>query len=902
MTRMKKSWSPVSFLKLQSINLCGSHLGSLLSLLVVSITPLFLTKALWGEVVAGQRPQAWDGTGHYALAQIYVQFGFPSTFGWTHAFFGGLPFPNFYPPLFYWLIALLDYTHLFSLPTAFKIVLVIPVSLVPAAIWMMAWKVTGKNWRAATAAALVILPLLVDQRFFNSTGLMGLNYPSTFLLGMYSQPLGFVLLIAWYVLYSSRRIFRLWGFALSSILLALALLANFFGATTAALLVVTTVAHDALKLIREDDAITRRQLWRTLAARAFSPIVAGCLASFWVAPLAASYDYFVTRPHSIPLNMLVPAVMWGWYGLAAAGVVIWLRRPTPQMWPYLATCLTLAGGVFFAAAFSPRWFPLHPPRLITTLNFLLAVPAGIAASAVLQQIFQRVWRRPSPQRQHSTSRIRSQRKQITNAGSLQSRPFGMIAVTILGSIGILIAVSWITPSDYSLAFYPDGHNERIDPVLRFAEHHRDGRYLVEVPPFSDVESALDARAINSYLGAQGNEAVSLFFREAAPNVLFFNPLVNALSTQPDAFGISSVLTADRDFAQQPLARHIERARFAGIRYLVMTTPTMKNRLDSEIAVEARHDLGPWSVFDIGKGAYQEGQLTGARTLAYQPALVIGDFSFKLRRREEYDFVRFAEEQFGDNWFDVLLARSPESRIDRLTSLDNFGAVVVDTYAYDDEARAFELLRDYAQRRKLVLLASDSSLFRRISDQIAQFPNAQIIDRPLGRARGEWIEADRPAFNYGTSAVRRAWREIQQALDQSKVEIPPAGVMSVKSEKTPLTISLAPNSTTAAPSEPVPVLVPTSYHPNWQRTDGETIYPATPFFMLTFIREPTQLIFARRPLDWAGLVASAVTLFLLIAYLLWCYGPSAARFVSHKTFAKAGSAPPPAVTSHARRSV
>ncbi len=172
---------------------------------------------------------------------------FPNTFGWVHDFFAGMSFPNFYPPLFYWLVALLDHIHLFSFLTAFKIVLIVPVLLLPTAIWTLAWKVTDKNRLVATAAALVVLPLLVDHRFFNSTGLMGLNYSSTFLLGMYSQPLGFILLIAWYVLYSSKHIHQPWCFTLSSILLALALLANFFGATTAALFVLSTSVYDSLR-------------------------------------------------------------------------------------------------------------------------------------------------------------------------------------------------------------------------------------------------------------------------------------------------------------------------------------------------------------------------------------------------------------------------------------------------------------------------------------------------------------------------------------------------------------------------------------------------------------------------------------------------------------------------------
>src|SRR5207253_6191001 len=72
---------------------------------------------------------------------------------------------------------------------------------------------------------------------------------------------------------------------------------------------------------------------------------------------------------------------WGWYTLAVIGIVCWLRRPTQAMWPFLATCFALAAGVVFATAIAPQWFPLQSVRFLSTLNFLLAVPAGRALAS-----------------------------------------------------------------------------------------------------------------------------------------------------------------------------------------------------------------------------------------------------------------------------------------------------------------------------------------------------------------------------------------------------------------------------------------------------------------------------------------------------------------------------------------
>ena len=50
------------------------------SLLLITLLPVLLNTKLCFEFWQGSRAQAWDGSGHYALAQIYDQSIFPETF------------------------------------------------------------------------------------------------------------------------------------------------------------------------------------------------------------------------------------------------------------------------------------------------------------------------------------------------------------------------------------------------------------------------------------------------------------------------------------------------------------------------------------------------------------------------------------------------------------------------------------------------------------------------------------------------------------------------------------------------------------------------------------------------------------------------------------------------------
>ncbi len=762
---------------------------------IITVLPVALSQKLWLEIWRGARPRAWDGTGHFAIAQIFDQTIFPDTFGWTHAYFAGMPFPNFYPPLFYWCVALLHHTGLFSFAAAFKLVLTIPVLLMPIAMWLLARTVSDNSRLAATGAALAATALMVDSRFlpfFPS----GLDYFSTFQIGLYTQPLGFVLLMLWYVSYTSAHKSRL-KFALSCLLLALTVLANFFNAITATLIIAATLASDLIQYRRAPDSNQKASERRALLVHLAAPLVAVGLTSFWLVPMLTQYDYFVTRPSIIEINKLVSPALLVWYFLAVIGIILWLRRPTRAMWPYLVTCFVLAACVMFAATIAPRWFPLQSSRFLTTLNFLLAVPVGQLIAAAFRAFAKLL------------GEIQTREQPLTLR---QARHTTGTAVFVL----MLLALTSPGPKS-AYAFYPAGETADIDAVLDFARQHRDGRYIVEVINPAATDVSFDARAINSYLGAQGNETLSAVFHEASPNALFSLPLVNAFSNYPDSFGISSVLSDDIDFAAQPLAAHLDRARLMGARYLVIRSPAMKEQLSGETAILARHDFGTWGIFELKGGAQPH-----VRALAYRPALVLSPLTLKQRRGNEMSFIRLIEEQVADGWFDVLLARSPEMKIDRLNDTENFGAVILDTYGAEDENLAFERLRELAHRRALILLSSNAKLFQRIRASITEFPLAVIVERAVEEP-SEILETIRPARHYQSSAIRQGWAAIRNVLDRTKIAVGPATITGETGQG-----SIQLNSAATVPDESIPTLIAMTYHPGWRRIDESPVYAITRF--------------------------------------------------------------------------
>jgi len=786
-----------------------SRLNTVYWLGVISLLPVALTSFIWLEVVRGVASRAIDGSGHYAAAQIYDREIFPDTFGWTNGYFAGMPLPNFYPPLFFWTVSFLHHTHLFSFATAFKLLIGLPLLLMPLVFWCVAYRLSNGDQRIAIATAIASATLYSVGEIFQPN--TGLDMSSTLLDGFYTQPLGFVLLLCWMLFYLNPQQTTA-RFAASAVLLTLTVLTNFFNAITAIVFIGSVLLWDIVTLIRSSDPVERSGLRNNLLLHFLSPWLAVALSAFWLVPMLSSYEYLVTRPLIRPLSSLVTRPLWLWYFLAATGALIWLRRQKGVLGPYLLACLILLVGAVFAGSFAPVWFPLQVFRFFSTINFLLCVPVGISL-AYLAELYLKKRASWASQSEAKPSRA----KQIVAVA---------LAVIVIGALAVSASSKKLTRAS---AFYTAETIPRINPVLEFARNRKDGLYLVEVLP-SVAPGGLvrsDSLALNAYLGAQGNETVSIVYREASPNSSFFNAELNAFSAYRENFGISSALLSDLDFINQPFAQHIKRLQFIGVRYLIIGTPETKNYLSHEPEIVARHDIGDWTIFEIRP------VVTPIRTLQYRPALVVSDFTVKLRRSNQYDFIRLAEEQFNDAWFDVLLVRSPERKIDLLPQLEQFGALIIDTYDYQDEATALARLKNFAQDHTLILLSSDAPFFNRIKSEI---PSAVVIERAREDA-GDWITAIDPSEHYDGTSIRNTWKQIRSALDRGKV---------------------------ASSGQPAPVLIPQTFHPKWVRADNEPLYATTPFFTFGFFDQTPSLSFQRTRYDrWALWCSAAALVFLVV---------------------------------------
>jgi hypothetical protein len=803
---MKKPKFPRASVKSESLVVESLEQSSLKNFLMqffpaflVTLLPLIITKDHWIRIWNGGFPRAWDGTGHYAVGQIYANEIFPDTFGWIDNFFAGMPFPNFYPPLFYWLTALLSKIGIFSFLTSFKIIVCLPIILMPLGIWFLAWKISEKNRTIATLSSLMCVWLSVDYHFVSAAFPLGLDYFSTFQIGLYAQPLGFILLLIWLFVYQDEEL-NLRKIGVASVLLALVILANFFCAITACVFILAYFLNDLSEFIFKKVSLIqfRQKTFRRLSV----PILAVCLSAFWLVPMISQYKYFVTRPTHVAL-FPSPAV-WLFYAAALVGCVVWLRKYTGRKF-YVFACACLGILIFFVSPIAPSWFPFQTNRFLANFNFLLCLPVAFFLNFAFVKASQIFFAK------------------ITFIDLRKLKVTGLF---------VIIAVSFflIKSPKYELSFYTDKEFERIEPLLNFAENNPQGRYLVENPDPNYPMAQLDGRAINSFLGMQGNKTANIVFRESSPSSLFFNPLVSVFSAHPENYGISSILADDLDFKEQPVEKHLEQAKFLGIKYFVIISPAIEEKLAQAKLTE--HKFGAWSIFEIGQVSYSE-----AQNLVYKPALIVSDFSLKVRKSDDFSFLRLAEEQFNDAWFDVLLVHNPRNnKIDNLTDLENFGTIVIEKYDYDHETEAFDILKTYSQKNLLILFDSENNLVKRIKASVAEFANLEIIDYPTEK-KSHQLENEYPSFHYNESKIRSVWKQIKENFENQKVTA--NDLFLIQTKKT--------------------------FHPNWQASNQT--YISTPFFTMTS-NSADEHSFQKNWIEVTFFWLSILFWFICILLILW----------------------------------
>lgn len=629
-------------------------------------------------------PGGWDGVPHHAIADLYARRLFPAISGWMPEYFAGMPYPNFYPPVFYMVVAALTKLGA-STRDAFLGVQTAASIAVPLLTYLCGRRLAESRAAGLVAGALAT-GLMVDH---NPLWRMGISLPSTFDAGLSTQLLGhcFLLLFFHALLHADRRRASA---ALAALFFGLVVLTNVHMVWAAAFLFVP------LSTARILGAPSRPERLRALLLHAAIGATAVLVSAAWVWPMIANLRFVPTAalpppgPGVVTFAFLRLGVYLVFGTLAAVS-----RRDGPAV--------SLAAGLFLLLAFtvlpSARWLALdhlalQPARIVIPFPFLMPLLVGYLVSA---------------------------------AGDLFRWPHARLAA------GALCAAVFF--SHFKLETRPEGNVSAAQVAsyqgaLDALAGRHDGRVLVEM----GTDGISDPFALQALAGASGAHSLTTVFRESALDVLFAVPLRNTFSASQEAFGVDHKIDA-ADLAADPLARHLARLRLFNIRYFALQSDAARARVAALPGVRRASAPGAWELF-----AFEDPAPGYALIPAFEPVLTIAGFSVKPRPDDGLDFVRLGEEMFAAGRLDTPLALSPCPTIEDCPDWERFQTALLLDCRYRDRARALATIERFSRDRHVVLLASGDPLTAELS-RLAR-PTIHVVD---GGSSAGGTKAERRAW-------------------------------------------------------------------------------------------------------------------------------------------------------------
>ncbi|MFH1263312.1 MAG: hypothetical protein V1495_07730 [Pseudomonadota bacterium] len=757
----------------------------------------------------------WDGASHLAMATDYSSGIWPSVFGWTPHWYLGMPFPNFYHPLFFWFVAALDHLLPFSVSTDIKLLGLFLSFTLPTLIYFLCWRHLGGRQPALIAGILTLFQLL---RTDNLSG-WGLTLIGTFRIGLYAHLLALWLLLLLFFFLpgaATRRRDR-W---ISTGLLTLVLLAN---VNTLLPLLLTFAAF----------SVTQRSFRPYLAVG----VVSLALSAFWYVPMLDTYAWVATKP--LPVSFLTEFRLEDltWIVLGAISIFLAFRRRQ-------TFALATGGGAAAALLLVPTasivfaGTPFQSHRVVITAFFLMIPLLAFGISTLLSL----------PKTRHLR--------------------FSILALLL----ALFLAYPYSQEPD---EFYPPVRIARVDPadyseLLPLGNRPAEGRFTVELVDYTKDDYGLydEAWYLNGLLGNEGGYGIATVYREASISAFFADPLRNVYSeSRPSIFGVDSQLAADPDFLNQPWPEQRKRNRLLNLKRIFVHKRSVVEALGKAKGYRKVAATQRWTVFEDQAAISPYGHIP-----EFQPVLVYADWEPKRRASfGGYDFLSLAEFTFLTNRSDPPLVFAPESRIDGTFDAEPFGGVLVTAYRYRNLESACDRLARWSRTKPVLLLNEGDPLVACVVKRgdptrvivLARPYRSPDTERTL-RARNEAEGGGSRPLAETFARLRNQYRiSMGRILDAvTKARIPVAGDTEVRS------VEIGRNETRVTldrnPERPVPVVVHQSYFPRWFSGVAPVLF-TTPCYQLIFAdRRETTLTFRR---TWVEHGAAAVSGLVFVVALV-----------------------------------
>jgi hypothetical protein len=504
-----------------------------------------------------------DGSGHVAVLHLYALHIYPDIQGWLPEFFGGMPFPIYYPPLFYWLGATLMKLSGIDATLAAKLLTTASLAGLPGALFGLGRRLGLSSVEATMSSAWAgVIACGSNLASLGGVGLLGL-----FEVGLYTHTLGFLFFCIWCGALPHARRSRA-AAALAIISLTALILTNVHVLPLAAAFAFSWLIFDCWRSRSRLNSRGPAKLIGNTIRSLVLLLVPLLIASIWLIPLIRWYTYSIGRPLDAPvlfsslgaLNVVWPICLW----------VAWSER---RRKPALAS-LCVALLIVAVAALTPlggmlKMIPFQPARVLSGAILLCTVPGALLISRTLRDLI--------------------------GGGGLYK---GTLVTCV---VALALVHPW---QKFGIASLSPAESEALSKVRRAVRDSPQGMVLVEIVKPSaifnssgrEIRELAISRALAHQIAMDHRPILWCIFREQAITAPLATAVTNLFSTSQENFEIDGTALSRAANLKITSENAFKLASHLGVGYYLVNSPEEVERLQNSPTVRLLWEVEGWYLF------------------------------------------------------------------------------------------------------------------------------------------------------------------------------------------------------------------------------------------------------------------------------------------------------------------
>lgn len=621
-----------------------------------------------------------DAIWHLMASQYYSEHIFPAVWGMADKWFFGMPFPQFYPPLFYFLNAIFFRVSGLDFDLSFRLLTVLSVIAIPGLTGIICRKIskTPVSWIICMFFSILFLSTFSKDMFLN----FGVNILSTFDVGMVTHALAFTVFLLWLIFFLG-----IWkkniNIYLSVCLLSVLSISSVHIMPAAIFSIVISFFLDIF-VFKRDNKIRVCFIYFCLS------IIPLLITACWYLPMVARYDYLATQSLGtlgIGVKGVTEYIKFFWFMIIVDTGVLFAAIRNKDRGLLVVALTTLVMFLPASLRFDKYipWFPIHTYRLIPVFYLLSPILIGYA--------FKRVF--------------------------YKSR-YGWFFLLSFVFLSILSINRWgegLSRSMNFVNFYDMKGISGRETIVDFVSKS-DARYVTEyVNTSREMNYEIFEKTIK--IGSQTDNPYHVFC-DSSISCLFFLPIKNIISQSKEPAAVSSWISWDGNKTVNLIRNRMTLLSFMGVDYFLVKTDKMRDLLQSIQNLSLAKSTKDWQVF------YNKNAIDPISSpVKFAPVMLLSEINFKNKNIDSYDYLRVNQQAINDDLLDLTLVTPSDIRIDNIKDINRFESIFITDFKYENEDDAFNILTDFLARKQVFAIEDDNRLFNRInnlnSDNFITYP-------------------------------------------------------------------------------------------------------------------------------------------------------------------------------------